>query len=348
MDAKDNTPKNFSLDAQTILKISELCNIILVYEDSLNISKAKKYIKEHIENDIIFQGDKYSMKHVVQEEVRIYIEKCPTEVQLFAFDSDSGLHKFRKKFKDCYNESYYELTKKIDALAYPNEFEDVFDCIQDSIDIYTMYRNFSIHLEDKIQERVQEKTKRTIKESLDEAKRQIKLDAESVTNKTIENTLNDGRIENEVKTRVNEKMNDITKNISETSVTILGMFTGIVLTVVAGLFYSSSVLDNVNSANFCRLISVSALIGFVCYSLLALMFRYIERIKYKNDTMPRFNRLSIVVGCVLLLIMTVFGILQYCDFNKESDSNEETTNTSTTEQNTTLIQDISVSENSVN
>lgn len=58
---------------------------------------------------------------------------------------------------------------------------------------------------------------------------------------------------------------------------------GIVLTIVAGLFYSSSVIESLSNANFYRAISTSALVGVVCFDLIALMFSYIERIK-NSDT----------------------------------------------------------------
>lgn len=308
---------------ETVERISKLCDIILVNEDNLDLNLAEEYIREHIDNNIYLVSDNYTTRHIVQERIKQYIINCPSEIQLFIFDSDSGLHRYRKKFKQIYNKIYYKENEQRESLAYPTVFEDVFNCIQDTIDYHTLYKSFSINLENNIKERVIKKSEETAEKI-----------AVNMVQKIVDDTVNHQeikeKISNEVKDKIKSEMNDVTKNISETSVTILGIFAGIVLTVVAGLFYSSSVLNNINSANFCRLISVCALVGFVCYCLIALMFRYIERIKYKNDKMPKFNVLSVVVGATLILIMLVFGGLQYCDFNNYSEETieEETITTS--------------------
>ena len=319
MDTREYTPQMLCLNEQTTDRIVELCKIVLVNEDALDFENAKKYIEEHISNNIIFQGDRHSIRHIVQEEVKQYIENCPLEIQIFIFDSDSGLQKYRKKFKNYYNKFYYETTGEIDALTYPVEFEDVFNCIQESIDSYTLYKSFSIKLENSIQERVEKKADNTVRNIATECAEQIVKDA-------IDAEKMEDKITEKVTKEIDKQMNNVSKNISETSVTILGIFSGIVLTVVAGLFYSSSVLENVNAANFFRLMSVSALVGFVCFNLIAIMFKFIEGIRLDSKQKESFSdRKMLFVNIALLVIMLLSTILNFVfpDYNTKNQNKSD-------------------------
>lgn len=107
------------------------------------------------------------------------------------------------------------------------------------------------------------------------AQLEAKNAAENAKKATIE-------VANEIETR-------LTAKTSETSVTILGIFAGIVLSVVAGLFYSSSVLNNINSASTHKLVIVSSVVGYVCFNIISLMFNYIERFRGKIDAMQQLE-----------------------------------------------------------
>lgn len=133
--------------------------------------------------------------------------------------------------------------------------------------------------------------------------------------------------EDAVTIAVDNKMVEVSSKVSENSVNILGIFAGIVLTIVAGLIYSSSVLDNVNSANFVRLMSVAALVGLVCYHLIALMFRSIEKIKNPNTDIPKINNIDKCISAVLIAIIFVFGFMQFfvSTKNEKDDVVEPTT-----------------------
>lgn len=76
----------------------------------------------------------------------------------------------------------------------------------------------------------------------------------------------------------------LSNKTAETSVTILGIFAGIVLTIVAGLFYSSSVIESINSASIPKLILVASLVGFICINIIAVMFHYIDRFRVNKTT----------------------------------------------------------------
>lgn len=173
----------------------------------------------------------------------------------------------------------------------------------------------------------------------------------------------------------NDELKEQTNKLSETSVTILGMFTGIVLTVVAGLFYSSSVLENISNVNFYILMSAAALVGLVCMHLISAMFRFIVRIgghdtnsqvannqvinnqTTNNQTLNsqgsssqdnRFNRFlkstdtPLLVVSVLLFLVMVFGFVTHYIFGVQ-----ETNVNSNSDLNVNLTVDTQAYETSV-
>lgn len=135
---------------------------------------------------------------------------------------------------------------------------------------------------------------------------------------------------------IESKMTEVTKHISESSVTILGIFSGIVLTVVAGLFYSSSVLESVKEADFFRLMFISALIGLVCFGLIVVMFRFIEKISGKCEGTFLSDGVVKLITIILCIVMCVGFALQ---FDSTNDKNNKTDVISTdvySEKETTL------------
>lgn len=329
--------------------ISDFCENILTQNDVLDHKSATNYIESLNSSEIslLNSGDLKEKCSIVRNKLVAYIQSYqavgdnPEFVSPFEFDSGNNLIRYKEHFEKVYK----KLNNQADI---PKVFSKAFELIQEMSEHYRVFEQFYIirsrKADDTLLKRVEvmaenkaqqgaetgikagvaqaiEEVYEASKEAVEEAKINSVIAAEKA-DEASQRAAHAAEIA--VEFAVEQKMSDITKNISETSVTILGIFAGIVLTVVAGLFYSSSVLDNINSANFCRLISISALIGFVCYSLIALMFRYIERLKYDKDKAPRFSRMTTVVSMILLSIMLIFGGLQYCEHNdpKETLSNE--------------------------
>lgn len=131
--------------------------------------------------------------------------------------------------------------------------------------------------------------------------------------------------EEKINTAVKNASNLASKKTTETGVTILGMFSGIVLTVVSGLFYSSSVINNINTSDFYRLISTAALVGVVCFDLLALMFHYVERIRNGGKTkISWFTIVIVLVNIVFIGIMWYYSTLVNVNFSdKISDKSQK-------------------------
>ena len=331
--------------------IDEICNLVLVYEDHLDIEKGKKYIEKHISTDIQLNVDRYSIRSVVQRKIAFYIEQCPSTIQLFVFASNNNYHIYRKQFNDYYHEYYYSTGRQHSSLVYPPEIDVIFDCIQEAIDFHTLYEKFSIKMSDEAVQRAIEEASAASREAADAASDAQKAAlvaariaqkaagaaADKAVKSAIKQVIDEEKVEKRINDSVDKQMGRVTTRISETSVTILGIFSGIVLTVVAGLFYSSSVLDNINAANFFRLLGAASLVGLVCYHLLVVMFRFIEKFKTvqpengeeskKTEKKDCTNFISIV----LVVILVISCVLQFVFPTDSNDfptvPDEPTTNT---------------------
>lgn len=121
-----------------------------------------------------------------------------------------------------------------------------------------------------------------------------------------------------------EIADEASKKITDTTVTVLGMFTGIVITIVAGILFASSVLGNVAESNFFRLICAASLVGLICFHLIALMFRFIDKFRDRKSTSIRLSPTSILVSSFLLIVFVATFIMQIifpvkCDNHSSSD-----------------------------
>lgn len=70
-------------------------------------------------------------------------------------------------------------------------------------------------------------------------------------------------------------------------IAILGIFSAIVITVVAGLIFTSSVLENIEKASIYRLLFVVWLVGFILFAILQSLFAFIEHIASSKETSIR-------------------------------------------------------------
>lgn len=354
----------------TCEKINELCDIILVYEDDLNFEKAKKYIENHIRENVIFSGDLYDIRSYVQSKVESYLDNIGSDAPAFSFAGDNRFHKYRKQFKDYYYQYYNDLIRTEDdersSLVYPAEFGYVFDAIQEYINYHTIYYNLTIKIIEDVKTHTTNEVSKAVQTAAEQATqaadnasaaqmnaiiaaKKAKNAANKATEEAIDQIIKDKKLDKRIEDNIDGQMIKVTSKISETSVTILGIFAGIVLAVVAGLFYSSSVLENINNASPSKLLLVSSLVGLVCLNILAVMFFYIEKFRRspeKNDTslkikwktfwseLPKraLDHLTIVIiDFILVMVMFFSGIncaISYKNAKKENDAIGPNTNIS--------------------
>lgn len=115
----------------------------------------------------------------------------------------------------------------------------------------------------------------------------------------------------------NDKFEDIEKKINSfqtEQVTVLSIFTAIVLSFVGGMVFSSSVLENIHKSSIYRICIVSIIIGIILitgiWGLIGLLSRINKNIKMSNMSYLIGN--GILILCLVIMLLAArndwFGI----------------------------------------
>ena len=309
--------------------ISKLCDIILVTGDYPDYNSTRKYIEDlnEFETSLLYQSigenEKISIRSIVNDKLDNYLRKYrrnEKSTSPFEFDSGDAYKEYRSFFGDV-------LKEKTSQSVLPPIFECVFQCIKESSEHYRLFENFYLIRREDVLDVAQKSAKDIALQTTQDAANQAAKDAAQKAEIQAEIAANTAKkatedaenaAQNAAKIAVDNEMTRVSRTVSEATVTVLGIFAAIILTVVAGLMYSSSMLDNMNTSNYYRLIAVGALVGFVCFNLVAVMLRFISKYRHASkdekkefDKNSGYSKMMFFVSCVLLLIFIVFTILQF-------------------------------------
>ncbi|EOH7341715.1 hypothetical protein ACMCWU_001566, partial [Campylobacter coli] len=110
-------------------------------------------------------------------------------------------------------------------------------------------------------------------------------------------------------------------------IAILGIFSSIILSFVAGLNFSNSILSNIDKASIYRLVFVMAFIALFVGNILYFLFAFLVKISLNtsfkaNWLFITFNAtilaiISIDFMCYLFNVKTIDDILAMIDFFKQ-------------------------------
>lgn len=106
------------------------------------------------------------------------------------------------------------------------------------------------------------------------------------------------------------------KGMEKEYITILGIFSSVVLSFVAGITFSTSVLENMHNVGIYRLVLVILLIAFVLLNTVNLLVRYIFRLNRAEDCKFPMRQLNEILGILLLslLVSWVLNVDQIPEF----------------------------------
>lgn len=127
----------------------------------------------------------------------------------------------------------------------------------------------------------------------------IKSIADGITQKVVKDS----------KKELIEIMKNKYSEIEKQNITILGMFSAIVITIVAGMVFSTSVLSNMSKVGTYKLVAISSIIGFVFLNLVYMMFSFIA--KLNEDKKIRFFNIRFINGIFGSIL--ILDILTWCD-----------------------------------
>lgn len=79
-----------------------------------------------------------------------------------------------------------------------------------------------------------------------------------------------------------KQLSEKATNMQKDYITILGIFSSIVITFVAGMVFSSSVLSNIDKVSIYRLTFVMLMIALLLFNLLNLLLDFIRRVNQRG------------------------------------------------------------------
>lgn len=110
------------------------------------------------------------------------------------------------------------------------------------------------------------------------------------------------------------------ENAQTDVISVMGVFTAIVLAFVGGMAFSTSVLENIHRSSIYRLMFVMSILGIV---LINLIWGLLSVIKYINENIKAIRLPFIIANIVLvLLLLFSFGTYEKDYFNRENKLNE--------------------------
>lgn len=105
-----------------------------------------------------------------------------------------------------------------------------------------------------------------------------------------------------------EKLNDQIHHVEREFITILGIFTSIVVAFVGGITFTTSVLQNIDKASIYRIVIVVDCIGAILLNVIYLLTSFILKINEKQDKKD-FG--FIIFANIIILLIGITVILYY-------------------------------------
>lgn len=269
--SKDSTSKNNNNNNNVLNDFSE--NKIPYINDSRYKRRIKILKKLYLNTEYRHSYSKISN----------YLTSSKNDIDLASVADNMGV--ILKRLLDNYEEC---LSEGIDKEKY-SEFIEVVFKLNDHISLE------AIRLNDLLL------TERNLAEKTKKAEEKIENKASSINKELtkIQNSVNDyifdtkQNIKDELKNANNEINGELKKARSE-YITILGIFAAIVLSFVAGLTFSTSVLANIDKSSIYRLAFIVCLIGLFITNILHYLYSFIREIHFNNPNNSEDVCISIV------------------------------------------------------
>lgn len=123
------------------------------------------------------------------------------------------------------------------------------------------------------------------------------------------------KISEEISRDMNAENKKMLKESEKQYITILGIFASIVLAFTGGIAFSNSVLANINRASIYRLAFITALLGFILFNTICVMFEFVREINDKKMGLSLKNifkkPLWLIPNVVFASIMIISALAYY-------------------------------------
>ena len=112
----------------------------------------------------------------------------------------------------------------------------------------------------------------------------------------------------ETKQSLHDELYKEFKGIEKEYITILGIFASIIISFVAGITFSTSVLENMHSVGIYRLVLVILLIAFVLLNAINLLVRYIFRLNKAENCQFPMEKINKILAWLLGLLLLSWAL----------------------------------------
>lgn len=104
-----------------------------------------------------------------------------------------------------------------------------------------------------------------------------------------------------------QELKDQFKGIEREYVSILGIFSSIILAFTGGMTFTTSILNNINRSSIYRLVIVSCIAGLVCCDLIYIIIDFIERLNEREEK----NKAVILICNLTFAVIIAITALAY-------------------------------------
>lgn len=123
---------------------------------------------------------------------------------------------------------------------------------------------------------------------------------------------------------LSDDIKDKVEGVQRDSITILGIFSSVVLTFTGGMMFSTSVLENIGNSSAYRIIIIALIIGFVLVNSIIALVLYIGKItqvksKKREISISRF----LLENVFWIVVDVIFVILIFCTYQGWIHSSEK-------------------------
>lgn len=98
------------------------------------------------------------------------------------------------------------------------------------------------------------------------------------------------------------------KGVQKEYITILGIFSSVILAFVGGITFSSSVLQNIDAISIYRLLMVIDLLAIVLINSIYVLVKFIMHINDKGEPLFKIGKTNIIMGIIAGLIIIALAI----------------------------------------
>ena len=123
-----------------------------------------------------------------------------------------------------------------------------------------------------------------------------------------------------------DELDEKIKKTQDKYITVLGIFSSIVLAVTAGITFSSSILENMHSVSVYRIVLITLIIGMVLINVASILIYYLKSVL--RDRNNKMLTMCIVVNAIFLILIgsTIFAWSNAWVENRNEDVKEDLNN----------------------